>query len=57
MALNIVRPKTIVITAVPSSRKSEFSSQYSDDSDGGIAVPRKRKRLNHLSADEKLMRR
>jgi hypothetical protein len=54
--MDYVRPKTIVITttAFPQPRKTMTGSTHFVESNG---PPRKRKRLNHLSPDEKMVRR
>jgi len=64
-----ISPKTIVITAYPGNhgtinmQQTEYSilgggdSSADFDSDGGGGIPRKRRRLTHLSPDEKLLRR
>jgi len=64
--MSLITPKTIVITAYPGNRGNMESPQpeysiltdtidFDIDSDGG--GPRKRRRLTHLSPDEKLLRR
>jgi len=62
-----ISPKTIVITAYPGGNHGKINMQQSEfsilgdsvdfDSDGGGGIPRKRRRLTHLSPDEKLLRR
>ncbi|XP_005102484.1 X-box-binding protein 1 [Aplysia californica] len=64
--MSLITPKTIVITAYPGkhgsismqSNQSEYSllDSVDFDSDGG-GGPRKRRRLTHLSPDEKMLRR
>lgn len=60
--MSLLTPKTIVITTVPGKTQSRPITvqapmdvdYYSEDQDGG---PRKRRRLTHLSPEEKMMRR
>lgn len=56
--MSLLPPKAIVITAFGTKNVNSFAMSDIEEvfTDGG-GQPRKRKRLTHLSADEKILRR
>jgi len=64
--MSILSPKTIVITNIPTrhiprtvsvSVNTTVMEDIYEDSESSEGGPRKRRRLNHLTVEEKLMRR